>query len=127
MEFVLWRAEIRIGSRSPEKTRLRFNLQVYTRCHSRGARSVTPERWQMVRGILQSAMEMRPDERGAFLDRECASDPSLRKDVEEYLSIDGKLDPDFLDAPAAQQVALPASTATGTTMLAAGIRLGPYE
>ena len=54
---------------------------------------MTPERWQMVRGILQSAMEMRPDERGAFLDRECASDPSLRKDVDEYLSIEGKLGP----------------------------------
>jgi serine/threonine protein kinase len=81
----------------------------------------------MVRGILQSAMEMRPDERGAFLDRECASDPSLRKDVDEYLSIDGKLDPDFLGSPAAQQVALSASTATGTTLLAAGTRLGPYE
>jgi serine/threonine protein kinase/Tol biopolymer transport system component len=81
----------------------------------------------MVRGILQSAMEMRPDERAAFLDRECASDPSLRKDVDEYLSIDGKLDPDFLESPAAQQVALTASTATGTTMLPAGTRLGPHE
>jgi serine/threonine protein kinase len=88
---------------------------------------MTPERWQMVRGILQSAMGMRPDERGAFLDRECASDPSLRKDVDEYLSIDGKLDPDFLESPAAQQVALPASTAASTTMLSAGTRLGPYE
>jgi hypothetical protein len=35
---------------------------------------MTPERWQMVRGILQSAMELRPAERAAFLDRECASD-----------------------------------------------------
>jgi serine/threonine protein kinase len=88
---------------------------------------MTPERWQMVRGILQSATEMRPDERGVFLDRECASDPSLRRDVDEYLSIEGKLDPDFLESPAAQQVVLPTSTATGTTMLAAGTRLGPYD
>jgi hypothetical protein len=69
---------------------------------------MTPERWQMVRGILQSAMEMRLDERGAFLDRECASDPSLRKDVDEYLSIEGKLDTDFLESPAVQHVERPA-------------------
>jgi hypothetical protein len=64
---------------------------------------MTPDRWQMVRGILQSAMEMRPAEPSAFLDRECASDPSLRKDVDEMLSIEGKLDPEFLESPAAQQ------------------------
>jgi serine/threonine protein kinase/Tol biopolymer transport system component len=87
---------------------------------------MTPERWQMVRGILQSAMELRPEERGAYLDRECASDPSLRKDVDEYLSIEGKLDPEFLEKPAAEQVARP-STATGDTILSAGTRLGPYE
>jgi Tol biopolymer transport system component len=82
----------------------------------------------MVRGILQSAMEMRPDERGAFLDRECASDPSLRKDVDEYLSIEGKLDTDFLESPAAQHVELPATaSSSGDSILAAGTRLGPYQ
>jgi serine/threonine protein kinase/tetratricopeptide (TPR) repeat protein len=88
---------------------------------------MTPERWQMVRGILQSAMELRPEERVAYLDRECASDPSLRKDVNEYLSVGGKLDSEFLEAPAAEQVAMATSTAAGNTMLAAGTRLGPYE
>jgi hypothetical protein len=65
-------------------------------------------------------------ERSAFLDRECASDPSLRQDVDEMLSVQGKLDPDFLEFPAADQVTLPA-TAAGSSMLAAGTRLGPYE
>jgi hypothetical protein len=87
---------------------------------------MTPERWQMVRGILQSAMELRPDERGAFLDRECASDPSLRKDVDEYLSIEGRLDPGFLESPAVQQVELPPSS-PGDSILAKGTRLGNYE
>ena len=68
---------------------------------------MTPERWQMVRGILQSAMELRPAERVAFLDRECAADPSLREDVEKYLSVDGKLDAEFLESPAAEQVVMP--------------------
>jgi serine/threonine protein kinase len=89
---------------------------------------MTPERWQMVRGILQSAMELHPDERGVFLDRECASDPSLRKDVDEYLSIEGKLDTDFLESPAVQHVELPATaSSSGDSILAKGTRLGPYE
>jgi hypothetical protein len=89
---------------------------------------MTPERWQMVRGILQSAMELRPEERAAFLDRECASDPSMRQDVDEYLSIDGKLDTDFLESPAVQHVGLPATaSSSGDGILAAGTRLGPYE
>jgi serine/threonine protein kinase len=89
---------------------------------------MTPERWQMVRGILQSAMELRPDERDVFLDRECASDPSLRKDVDEYLSIEGKLDTDFLESPAVQHVELPATASScGDGILAKGTQLGPYE
>jgi serine/threonine protein kinase len=88
---------------------------------------MTPERWQMVRGILQSAMELRPEERGAFLDRECVSDPSLRQDVEGYLAVEGRLDPDFLESPAAEQVAMATSTAAGDAILVAGTRLGPYE
>jgi hypothetical protein len=89
---------------------------------------MTPERWQMVRGILQSAMELRPAERDAFLDRECVSDPSLRKDVDEYLAIEGKLDTDFLESPAVQHVELPATaSSSGDSILATGMRLGPYE
>jgi Tol biopolymer transport system component len=87
---------------------------------------MTPERWQMVRGILQSAMELRPAERDAFLDRECASDPSLRMDVDEMLSIEGKLDPGFLESPAAQHVE-PTPSLLGDTTLPKGTRLGNYE
>jgi serine/threonine protein kinase/Tol biopolymer transport system component len=88
---------------------------------------MTPERWQMVRSILQSAIELRPTERDAYLDRECAADPSLRKDVEEYLSVGGKLDPGFLESPAAEQVALTATSTTGNSKLAPGTRLGHYQ
>ena len=87
---------------------------------------MTPERWQQVRGILKSAMELRAGERSAFLDRQCAADPSLRHDVVKLLSVDGKLRESFLDSPAAAQVA-GASTLTSSTILAVGTRLGPYE
>ena len=88
---------------------------------------MTPERWQIVRGILQSAMELRPTERAALLDRECASDPTLRKDVDEYLSIEGKLDSGFLESPAAAQFTPASTTDAGITLLGLGMRLGPYE
>jgi serine/threonine protein kinase len=88
---------------------------------------MTPERWQMVRGILQSVMELRPAERAAFLDSKCSGDASLRKDVDEYLSIEGKLDPDFLESPAAAQVDLPGRSFASASILAAGTRLGNYE
>jgi serine/threonine protein kinase len=88
---------------------------------------MTPERWQLIRGILESAMEMRPAERTAYLDRQCVADPSLREDVDEMLSIDGKLDPDFLQSPVAEQAALLETSSLGNTKLAPGTRLGHYE
>jgi serine/threonine protein kinase len=88
---------------------------------------MTPERWQMVRGILQSAMELRPEARTAYLDLRCATDPSLRKDVDEMLSVERKLDPDFLESPATEQVVLAATSSVGNTKLAPGTRLGHYE
>jgi serine/threonine protein kinase len=88
---------------------------------------MTPERWQMVRGILQSAMELRPAERAAYLDRECSSDPTLRRDVDEMLSLEGKLDPGFLESPAAARVELPGQSFANASILAAGTRLGNYE
>lgn len=88
---------------------------------------MTPERWQMVRGILQSAVELRPQERAAFLDRECAEDPILRKDVDEMLSAERKLAPDFLESPAAAQVEFPAGSFASASTLGAGTQLGNYE
>ena len=87
---------------------------------------MTPERWQVVCGIVQSAMELQGTERAAFLDSKCSDDPLLRKDVDHYLSIEGKLDPGFLESPAAGHVT-PSTTAAGETIVAAGMRLGPYE
>jgi serine/threonine protein kinase/tetratricopeptide (TPR) repeat protein len=88
---------------------------------------MNPERWQRVRGILESAMELHPGERAAYLDRECAGDPALRKDVDEFLSIEGKVEPGFLEMPAAEQVRRTSTTAVADTILAVGTKLGPYE
>jgi Tol biopolymer transport system component/serine/threonine protein kinase len=47
---------------------------------------MTPERWQRVKQIFQSAIECPPDERDAFLARACAADPKLRSEVESLIS-----------------------------------------
>src|SRR5215467_7484726 len=47
---------------------------------------MTPERWQQVKQVFQSAIERPPDERAAFLARACAGDPKLRSEVESLIS-----------------------------------------
>ncbi len=48
--------------------------------------------------IFNDAIELSPSERASFLDKVCADDPSLRRDIEEMLEIADK-DPDLLEPP----------------------------
>ena len=43
---------------------------------------MTPERWQQIKEIFQSAVDRRPTQRSAFLNETCAHDPALRAEVE---------------------------------------------
>jgi eukaryotic-like serine/threonine-protein kinase len=47
---------------------------------------MTPERWQQVKQIFQSALERDAAERSAFLNQACADDPALRSEVESLIS-----------------------------------------
>jgi Tol biopolymer transport system component/serine/threonine protein kinase len=47
---------------------------------------MTPERWQQLKQIFQSALERNPAERSAFLDHACAGDVTLRNEVESLIS-----------------------------------------
>src|SRR5678815_4636250 len=40
-----------------------------------------PDRWQRIEGLLDGALDLHPDERAAYLTRECSEDPSLVKEV----------------------------------------------
>jgi hypothetical protein len=75
----------------------------------------------MIRRILEGAMELPPADRSAYLDSECAADPDLRKDVDLFLSLEGKLEPGFLESPAAEQVRLASTTAVSEMILTAGL------
>ncbi len=57
-----------------------------------------PERWRLIAPLLGKALEMPPEERGAFLDGACGADAGLRAEVEALLSADSEAGP-FLGVP----------------------------
>lgn len=65
---------------------------------------MNPERWQRIESLCQGALELDPRERTAFLERECAEDASLRREVEELLQHHGTAG-HFIDSPAEEVVA----------------------
>ena len=48
---------------------------------------MTPERWQQLKQIFQSALERNPAERDAFLSQACADDPVLRSEIESIRGV----------------------------------------
>ena len=51
---------------------------------------MTPERWQKVEELFHAALELRAEERAAFLNENCAGDQSLIKEIEALLSSDAQ-------------------------------------
>src|SRR5262245_61956885 len=60
---------------------------------------MTPERWEEIGQLCAAALEMTPDERGAFLEQACAGDEDLRREVESLIAADARAG-DFIAAPA---------------------------
>jgi serine/threonine protein kinase len=86
---------------------------------------MTPERWQQIDAIVAEALQYRNgSERGAFIDRACAGDQSIRNEVESLLSHEADAEPFVAGVvqEAAQQFAR--SNKLG---LEAGERLGAYR
>ena len=61
---------------------------------------MTPERWEQIRDVLEKALELAPEQRSAFLDGACSSDPSLRNEVEVLLASSANLPSGFLQSSA---------------------------
>jgi serine/threonine protein kinase/TolB-like protein len=59
---------------------------------------MTPERWQHVKQIFQSAIELPPSERDSFISRACGNDPELRSEVESLISSHNRADSSVLTA-----------------------------
>jgi serine/threonine protein kinase/Tfp pilus assembly protein PilF len=49
---------------------------------------MTPERWRQIDLIFQSALEVAPEDRSAFIKKTCNDDESLRSEVEKLLMAD---------------------------------------
>lgn len=47
--------------------------------------TVPPERWRRIEEVLDGALDLAPGERAAWLERECAGDPTLRWAVDALL------------------------------------------
>jgi len=59
---------------------------------------MTPERWQVIKELLDGALQRSPADRGPYLEQACSSDPTLRREVESLLAADP--DPGgFLEPP----------------------------
>jgi serine/threonine-protein kinase len=86
---------------------------------------MTPERWQQIEQLLQAALECEPAERDALLDRECATDPDLREEVESLLS-SAQQTKGFLNENAAAVAAVLLTDEQPTVELLRG-RIGPYS
>ena len=65
---------------------------------------MTHERWQQVKEIFHSALELAPERRAAFLAESCAGRDSLRGEVESLIS-SHEQPGHFIDAPAFQAAA----------------------
>ncbi len=49
---------------------------------------MSPERWQQVDEIFQAAIELKAEERPAFVESACAGDEELRREVESLITAD---------------------------------------
>ena len=77
---------------------------------------MTPERWQQIKTVLDQALELKTEERAAFLDHVCSVDASLRKEVEKLLAGDDEVRSSFLRTSPFARLSL-----------SSGTRLGDYE
>src|SRR5437867_1960733 len=85
---------------------------------------MTPERWEQVGQLCQTALELEPDQRTAFLDRACGDDPALRQQVLTLLTAEEQAG-SFMAAGAMNDAAK--MLAEGKAPSLTGKRLGHYQ
>ncbi|MGI8641450.1 MAG: protein kinase domain-containing protein [Pyrinomonadaceae bacterium] len=64
---------------------------------------MNPEDWRKVKDLFDTALKLAPDERERFLDKTCAEDNVLRREVENLLA--SFKDDSFMEQPAAEKFA----------------------
>ena len=84
---------------------------------------MTPEEWRRVQEILDAALQAQPAARGAYLDRACSSEPSLRREVESLIAAHENAG-SFMERPAGEDFA---ELFEHEPVSRAGERMGPYR
>ncbi|HEU4834262.1 MAG TPA: protein kinase [Pyrinomonadaceae bacterium] len=85
---------------------------------------MTPERWQQVKEIFNSAITYRPEERGVFISQACSGDEELRSEVESLIA-SHEQSGSFIDEPAFEAAAT--WLANEKAELNSGQIIGSYE
>ena len=85
---------------------------------------MTPQQWQRIRPILESALELDPASRPAFLDGAC-EDAALRHEVDSLIAA-REQNSNFLECPAVAEMVLDQNTVS-VAAWTTGMKLGPYE
>ncbi len=83
---------------------------------------MNPERWQQIKKLLDEAIAVSPLERASHLDRACAGDAELRREVASLLRSHEEAGAGFLETPAFDLKAPPPSAAWRV-----GSRVGAYR
>jgi Tol biopolymer transport system component len=83
------------------------------------------ERWQEIDRLFDAALDLDASERDAFLDKACADDEELRREVESLLAAHLRADK-FIESPA-METAARAAAARGDTFFALGRQIGSYR
>jgi eukaryotic-like serine/threonine-protein kinase len=81
--------------------------------------TVTPDRWQQIKAVLDDALEREEAERTAFLEAACQGDGELRREVESLLESEAEIG-DFIETPVFR-------IHGETEPLAVGQRVGAYR
>jgi len=84
---------------------------------------MTPERWQQIKHLFNSALERPLPERSIFLSEACGDDYNLRSEVESLLSSNNEAE-QFIDAPAYE---VAADLLVGNASITTGRKLGSYQ
>src|SRR5262245_48271845 len=88
--------------------------------------AMTDERWRRVENLFHTALEREPGERGAFLDKACAGDRSLREDVENLIESFEEAG-DFIEKPIVDDSLSPKSRKSSLSESLIGHKIGNYE
>jgi serine/threonine protein kinase/outer membrane protein OmpA-like peptidoglycan-associated protein len=86
---------------------------------------VDRDRWHRINQVFSSVLDVPPEERAPLLDRLCAGDPSLLREVASLISADGRARGTFLEQPF-RDLSSPWLDHV-TRQLLEGQELGPYR